>query len=414
MSRLLPYGSENYLPREEIEYLDVEIRDMPPGIDVDVMYNSFSVAGDGKLYMGTCCTFGSSHILCYDPETDRISDIADMDDAIGDHRRGFDRQGKIHGRLFEWEGLLYGATHMDIATPVYGNYYDPKRYAGGHWFRMDPKTHKIEDLGIQRQGEGILTYTMDTGRGILYGVTWPSGYLYSFDVRSGLSRNLGRTSIHLSRFILSMSDGTVFYNMKDGMLGRYRFGDDCIESLPCGIPLCLSDIDWVWRKGVLQCAVEWDKDRSFIGFAGNPVLVSWDDDGICSTKQFPLFKSGIYSTFELAVSSDRKIFYSHCDWSEPYSFTGRLFRFDPADGRNEILGYMRCGDLHDIRHIAGGAISNDRRSLYYHALVPKDMTDRFDLTYEKLNAEGALFAKGLVDSIWLKKYFKPVLVICKV
>ena len=377
------------------------------------MYNSFSVASDGKLYMGTCCTYGSAHILRYDPEEDKISDLVNVDEAIGDHRRGFDQQGKIHGRFFECDGMLYGATHMDIATPVYGNFYDEGRYAGGHWFRLDPKTNKVEDLGVQRPGEGILTYTMDVGRGVLYGVTWPSGYLYSFDVRSGRSRNLGRTGIHLSRFILAMSDGTVFCSMKDGFIGRYRFGDDCVESLPCRIPLSLSDIDWVWRKGVLQCGVEWEENRSFVAFAGNPVRVSWDADGNCAQEDFPLFKNGVYSTFELAISADRKILYTHCEWSEPPCFGGRLFQFDPANGRNELLGYMRCGDLRDLRHLGGGAISNDKRALYYHALVPKDMADRADLTYAKLVEEGDRFAKGLSDTTWIKKYFKPALVICK-
>ena len=74
---------------------------------------------------------------------------------------------------------------------------------------------------------------------------------------------------------------------------------------------------------------------------------------------------------------------------------------------------MRCGELHDFRHIAGGAISPDGNSLYYSALVPRNMVDRIDLTAESLSYENALYAKGELDDIWLRKHFKPVLVICR-
>lgn len=415
MSVKLKYGAENFLPEGEIEYFDVELSELPEGVDVDVMYNSFSVASDGRLYMGTCRTLGSGHILRYDPACGKVEDVANLDEAIGDFRNGHDRQGKIHGGFFEHgDGYLYGATHMDIATPVYGNYYDEHRYAGGHWFRLDQRTGRLEDLGISRPGEGILTYTMDRVRGVLYGVTWPSGYLYSFDIKTCVSRNLGRTGIHLSRFIHSMSDGTVFCSMKDGFIGRYRPGYDCIESTSCRIPLRIGERDWSWRRGVMQCAAEQEPNKSFVAFAGNPALVSLDSDGGCYMRSFPLFKEGIYSCFELAVSDDKCVYYSHCEWGGSPSLSGRLFRFDPSSGENEIVGYMRCGGLCDFRHISGGAMSPDKRTLYYHALVPKDMENRFDLTHAKLAEENDLFARGLVDEIWMRKYFKPVLVICKI
>lgn len=412
MSTLIPFGSENFFTRDNIEYIDVEIREMPP--DIDVTYNSFNVAGDGRLYMGTCRIFGSAHILCYDPRKDKIEVVANMDEALNDHKRGYDKQGKIHGRLFEGkDGKLYGATHMDIATPVYGNFYSASRYPGGHWIRLDPESWKIEDLGIPKEGEGILTNTMDVENNILYGITWPSGYLYSYDIDSGISRNLGRTSIHLSRFILCMSDGTLFYAMKDGFIGRYRKGEDCIRSLPNKIPLRLSAHDWLWRKGALQCAIEWEKGKSFVAFAGNPIMVSREDDDTYSVKHYPFFKNGIYSCFELVKAKDNKIYYSNHEYGEPFSHSGRLFRFDPESGLNELVGYMRCGELHDFRHIAGGAISPDGNSLYYSALVPRNMVDRIDLTAEIISYENALYAKGELDDIWLRKHFKPVLVICR-
>ncbi|MBU0715437.1 MAG: hypothetical protein KJ964_08785 [Verrucomicrobia bacterium] len=414
MAIKLPYGFDTYRPRAESEYLDVKICEMPAGVEVDFMYNSLAVASDDRLYLGTCRTDGSAHILRYDPRRSQIEDVADMDEAIGDHRRGHDRHGKIHGRFFEGrDGWIYGGTHMDIALPFYGNFYDPHHYAGGHWFRLDPASGRIEDLGIPRPGEGLLTYTMDVENGILYGVTWPSGYLYSYEVASGQSRNLGRTAVHLGRFILCLSDGTVFYGLKDGFIGRYRRGETCIKSLPQRIPLCLSPIDWLWRKGALQCAIEWEKNRSFVAFAGNPYLMTVRENGALDVKEYPCFKNGIYSTFELAISYDRKVYYSNTHWGEPPLHAGRLYRLDPESGENELVGQFRCGKLTDFRHISGGAISRDGRTLYYFALVPKELRDRPDLTFERLNIENSQFARGKHTTYWPREYFKPVLVICR-
>lgn len=415
MAMELPFGSENYAQKEEdIEYIDVEIRELPEDIEVDIMYNSFGMGDDDKLYMGTCCTFGSAYILCYDSIKDKIEVVANMDEVINDYRNGYDRQGKIHGPLFlNKNGKIYGTTHQDIGIPYYGNFYDPGQYLGGHWFCFDPNTWQVEDLGLGKEGEGFLTNTLDIQGNILYAVTWPGGYLYSYDINSGVSRNLGRTSIHLSRFMLCMSDGTVYYSMKDGYLGRYQRGEDCIKSIPYKIQPP-EETNQLSGNVVLQCAVEWEKRKSFIGFAGNPFLMSKEGNDKYSLEYYHLFKKGIYSCFELVVDRERKIYYSHCEWGEPPLHSARIFRFDPETGVNEMVGYMRCGQLRDIRHICGGAVSKDGSTLYYHALIPKDMRDRNDLTRNRLREEDGLFKLGEMETLWVRKYFKPVLVIYKI
>ncbi|MBU1856957.1 MAG: SMP-30/gluconolactonase/LRE family protein, partial [Verrucomicrobia bacterium] len=172
-------------------------------------------------------------------------------------------------------------------------------------------------------------------------------------------------------------------------------------------------IDWLWRKGALQCAIEWEKNRSFVAFAGNPYLMTVRENGALDVKEYPCFKNGIYSTFELAISYDRKVYYSNTHWGEPPLHAGRLYRLDPESGENELVGQFRCGKLTDFRHISGGAISRDGRTLYYFALVPKELRDRPDLTFERLNIENSQFARGKHTTYWPREYFKPVLVICR-
>ena len=48
-----------------------------------------------------------------------------------------------------------------------------KRYPGGHFLAYDMRSGKFENLARVPFGDGILSMTMDTQRGRLYGITWP-------------------------------------------------------------------------------------------------------------------------------------------------------------------------------------------------------------------------------------------------
>ena len=58
--------------------------------------------------------------------------------------------------------------------------YEP--YPGGHLLAYDMKTGKFDDLGIAPDREGILSMNMDTARGRIFGLTWPTGRFFRYDL----------------------------------------------------------------------------------------------------------------------------------------------------------------------------------------------------------------------------------------
>ena len=147
---------------------------------------------NGKVYVGT--NYNVARLAEFDPATRRCKVVAVMSSRAsrggpkleeptlhGDLGTGqFPRnrwnlaQDKIHAQLHQGrDGRVYGATHTSV------EHIDKTlSYPGGHWFAYDPKTGKTEDLGWSRRHEGIITCCMDRQRNVLYGISWPTGYLF--------------------------------------------------------------------------------------------------------------------------------------------------------------------------------------------------------------------------------------------
>ncbi|MFW6158864.1 MAG: hypothetical protein ACOC8E_05850, partial [Planctomycetota bacterium] len=132
----------------------------------------------------------------------------------------------IHAQLHEGrDGRVYGATHTHVEDAN-----STRKYPGGHWFAYDPKTDATEDLGWARRHEGIITCCMDRRRNVLYGISWPTGYLFACRPDEKLYekrlRILGLASSQLdcsARYVECVKDGRVY--VPDGATGRIRVFD---------------------------------------------------------------------------------------------------------------------------------------------------------------------------------------------
>jgi hypothetical protein len=67
-----------------------------------------------------------------------------------------------------------------------------KPYPGGHLLSYDLKTGKFEDFGIAPGREGVLVFNMDTKRGHLFALTWPSGIFYRYDLATKNQKSFGK------------------------------------------------------------------------------------------------------------------------------------------------------------------------------------------------------------------------------
>ena len=386
MPRTMPYGSKSYVDEKEMEFVEVEVKEFPTSVAMDISYNTYLVASDGRLYLGTCRQNGSAHLLAYDPREDKILDLANMDEVIPDYGRGYAGQGKIHTPLCEGaDGKIYGATHMDILYPFWVSFYDVYGYQGGHWFCYDPKTGKCTDLGLAIPREGVLTMAMDKERQILYGISWPRGYLLAYDIATGRTENKGRATINLSRFMLCMSDGTVFFTGRNGYITTYQPGKCFIEHLPVRVnrrigPLYQRDIG---PDTVFTAPVEWERAKSFLAFVFRSGDLFKYDKTEGKIEYYELFNEETYCNVQSVVASDKKVYYAlpgDVGAAGP-NHSGRIFRFDPATGVNELVGYMRCGKLNQFFHIGGGAIGADG-TMYWFTLTPRDAKKGYITTEE--------------------------------
>jgi hypothetical protein len=215
-------------------------------------YNGMGTASDGRVYYVLCSeTFEvGAKMYAYDPTADASRFLGDLTEACGEAGQKTIPQGKSHVNFVESGGKLYFATHVGyysiidgmekIGIPPTG--YRP--YPGGHFLSYDLATGKFEELGLAPKGEGILTMNMDTRRGRLYGITWPSGYFIRRDLASREVKNLGTfaeqgengkgaTYRTLCRSLaVNPEDGSVYFSTGDGAILRYRFDTDSVEAVP--------------------------------------------------------------------------------------------------------------------------------------------------------------------------------------
>jgi hypothetical protein len=212
-------------------------------------YNGLSTASDGKIYyVQSSESFEiGAQMYSYDPATDKIKHLGDLTEACGEKGTKTIVQGKSHVNFVEKDGKLYFATHLGFYSLIDGmekigippEGYKP--YPGGHFLAFDMTTEEYTDLALAPHGEGILTMNMDTQRGRIYGITWPTGYLIYYDLVKGELKNMGPISKlgengkgddyrTLCRSLaVDPRDGSVYFTTGDGEIFRYSYDSDTIN-----------------------------------------------------------------------------------------------------------------------------------------------------------------------------------------
>jgi len=214
-------------------------------------YNAISSASDGKIYyvLSSQSIDTGGQMYSFDPRTGKVHHCGDITEACGEKGLKTIVQGKSHVRFVESNGKLYFATHVGYYSMVDGmekmgippaGY---KAYPGGHILAYDMKTGKFDDLAIAPHQEGILTMNMDTKRGLIYCITWPTGYVFRYDLGkkelkeigplSGEGENgSGKNFRTLCRSLaIDPADGAVYATTSEGAIFRLKPGGTALEPL---------------------------------------------------------------------------------------------------------------------------------------------------------------------------------------
>jgi hypothetical protein len=226
-------------------------------------------------------------------------------------------------------------------------------YSGGHLLRYrapaDQATRPIEvnapcqteDLGLVAEHEGVYAMVADRERNVLYGLTYPSGNFFKYDIKGAKFTLLGKVAGHkihgekferdrlIGRAIAVAKNGDVFTSGEDGALFRYHPGDAPIEKLAVTVPAEPG------REGYNRMEV-WCSDASGMLYGGTSdgYLVRFDPDSLTMENLGkPLSQ---YRLNGLVLAKNKKLYGVGGDADD----MARLFSYDLKSGAYQILGFV--------------------------------------------------------------------------
>lgn len=214
-------------------------------------YNGMGTGSDGRIYyvLSTEPHDLGGRMFVLDPKTEQVTSLGDLTEICGEKGKNTVVQGKSHVNFVESNGKLYFSTHIGYYSIVDGMEtmgIPPagwKKYPGGHLLSYDPKTGKFQDLALAPGGEGVLTMSMDTKRGRIFCLTWPTGTFFRFDLATKNLKNFGKQCAEgenakgekyrtICRSIaVDPEDGSAYFSTSEGTILQYRADTDSVVKI---------------------------------------------------------------------------------------------------------------------------------------------------------------------------------------
>ena len=214
-------------------------------------YNGMGCAKDGRIYyvLSSEKFDVGAQMFCFDPKSKKIKMVGDLTEVCGEKGQNSIVQGKSHVNFVEANGKLYFSTHIGYYSIIDGMEkmgIPPagwKAYPGGHLLAYDLKTGQFTDFGIAPDKEGVLTMNMDTKHGRIFGLTWPSGIFFRFDIANRQMKSFGKMCAEgengkgaayrtICRSIaVNPEDGSAWFTTSEGVILHYRADTDQVEPI---------------------------------------------------------------------------------------------------------------------------------------------------------------------------------------
>ncbi len=207
----------------------LEVKAVPyPGKD-PVMWDGVYAASNGNVYSALISEGSSAHFYVYDPVAGSNILLADMAEFMGSRGKGVRTPGKIHNKPVEDnDGYIYFVPLNNGSGPRNFNFLS---WEGGHWIRYDPKTQKMEDLGLVDEHVGCYPLAIDKENKILFGVGF-NGYLYKFDIDARKTTKIARVSNwDVTRDIFCDDLGNVYGSFPTARVWKYEADNDRVVDL---------------------------------------------------------------------------------------------------------------------------------------------------------------------------------------
>jgi hypothetical protein len=168
---------------------------------------------NGWIYASTKATWGAENCHLFRTDGEKIEHLLNV-------------SGMLPGQTSITD-LAPGQNNMFFGTTsTYNEIFDDqnKKYEGGHLISFNTASNKFEDLGVIAAGQGINCLAVDTVRSKVFGVTYPAGHLFSYDLKTSSTndfgevmtpwrvKDLGRVSWRgVPKVLMIDNAGTVYY-----------------------------------------------------------------------------------------------------------------------------------------------------------------------------------------------------------
>lgn len=157
-------------------------RTFPDPLVWDSNYTACFVASDGRVYVGLNHHGAGGTVAVYDPATDSMTTLGDMNRLVGQTNVWVEPQAKVHAQIGEGaDGKIYFGTHLS-AFYSFAKFTSGEAYPGGHWMVYDPETGGVRDLDVayRKENKEIKEEHRSVLLAMLPELTWseevPEGY----------------------------------------------------------------------------------------------------------------------------------------------------------------------------------------------------------------------------------------------
>jgi hypothetical protein len=234
---------ENKQPPASLHYLWAKAYHLPPETTTEESgYFSLCEGKDGRIYVGSAAYGRNSHLIEFDPATEKMRVVLDTHKLVGLPLTptGYAAQAKIHTRNYVGpSGQIYLGSKQGYPTPREKQSGTIPRYRGGYVMIYDPATDKAVNLGMPlslddprqppgaKEGEGVIDVVADESRGLVYAITCEHQHWMLFDLKHPLKgyRDLGPILRDQPNTLID-KQGRATAITKDYRVARYHPADD--------------------------------------------------------------------------------------------------------------------------------------------------------------------------------------------
>jgi len=300
--------------------------------------HALAVAPNGTVYGAT--SGKRAHLFALDPRIGYVQPLGYIPQASGVHR----------SLVVSRSGDVFLGTNRGVDNDGKGF----EKYEGGHLWKYSPPSDQLLrpirvdqpcdgliNLGVPVPGEAIYSLAIDRDRDTIYGLSYPHGRFFTFPIKEGKARVVGKVAEkempgelfenekNVARAVVVDREGNVYASGEGGKLFRFDAKRQILEPLPLTAPT-------VPGREQYNRVDAWAVDSCGLLYGGTSdgYLFRLDPRSLRLTNLGKPLNQ--YRIRGLAWSSNGRLYGVGGDADE----ICRLFSYDPADGAYELLGMI--------------------------------------------------------------------------